>query len=117
VKASSRPTLDLDLFEALEPESTLLKRDLSAGLLAFLTVFLSPLRKASMAFLRTVVMVFFDLKSAGFSAVMKISPPLLAGSSLAGAAGLCDVFRLGRAMPLIVSNYSDPSLSLSLSRP
>jgi hypothetical protein len=46
-----------------------------------------------MAFLRTVVIFSFDFNSAGVPPVMKIRPPLLCGSSLAGMEGVFDGLR------------------------
>jgi hypothetical protein len=81
------------LFEPEPTLVTLLNLDLPVGLFDFLVVFPSPFKKASMAFFRTVVMTFFDLKSAGVPPVMKIRPPSLTGSSLAGTEGLFDGLR------------------------
>jgi hypothetical protein len=83
----------LDLFEPEPMLVTLLYLDLVVGLFDFLLVFPSPFKNASMAFFRTVVMTFFDLKSAGVPPVMKIRPPSLAGSSLVGTEGLFDGLR------------------------
>jgi hypothetical protein len=97
----------LDLVEPRESESTLLNLDVATELFDFLPDFPSRSKKASIAFLRTVVMTFLDLKSAGVPPVMKIRPPSLCGSSLAGGGGLCDVCWGGRPTRVkYVSLYS-----------
>ena len=91
VTASWLPILSLDLVEPRDSESTLLNLDLPVGLFDFLAGLPSLFNQASMAFLRTVVITLFDLKSAGLPPVMKMRPPSLSGSLLAGAGGLLDV--------------------------
>jgi hypothetical protein len=85
------PKLDFDLHDCSESESTLLNLDLLSRVFGFLLVLPWPLRNVAMALLRTVIMLFFDLKPAGLSLVMKTRPEFLFSSSLLNSGEQCDV--------------------------
>jgi hypothetical protein len=97
VVASRLPILDFSLHELSDPESMLLALAFT-GLFNLPFFFMSAFKKVSIAFLRTVVMFFFDLYSAGAWPVMKIRLPSLSGSFVAIKGVLSHASHLNRAI-------------------